>query len=211
MSKMLTFVQEFPADRSKVGNTERTVHGTTTPRPLNAFFCYRREKMRNPDPSWIKLHQSEISALLGRMWKDEPEEVKKEFHMKADKAAIEHIEAHPGYKFSPKQTKKVKAPLASKVFTTEKELSLVNRAKKPDRAVPIAMNETTCQLSERQIEDLFTTAINELIDPTTLEFKESKFDHLEEVPSLPSDILSNEYLLQESLNTDMLTRFLIFH
>ncbi|KAI5476426.1 hypothetical protein MNV49_007739 [Pseudohyphozyma bogoriensis] len=75
------------------------------PRPPNAFICYRADKIRQfreeQDPRVQGARQSEISKLIGGMWRNETAEVRKEYEQQAAIKKLEHAELYPDYHFNP--------------------------------------------------------------------------------------------------------------
>jgi len=73
------------------------------PRPPNAFILYRRAKQ----PSIVAQHRgitnNEVSKEVGRMWHDEPAEVKLRFQRMAEAAKDEHKKKYPEYRYRPRK------------------------------------------------------------------------------------------------------------
>jgi len=73
------------------------------PRPPNAFILYRRAKQ----PGIVATHQgitnNEVSKEIGRMWHEEPAEVRQKFQKMADAAKQEHMKKYPEYRYRPRR------------------------------------------------------------------------------------------------------------
>jgi len=73
------------------------------PRPPNAFILYRRAKQ----PGIVARHQgitnNEVSKEIGRMWHEEPAEVRQKFQKMADAAKQEHMKKYPEYRYRPRR------------------------------------------------------------------------------------------------------------
>ncbi|CAG8517907.1 6451_t:CDS:1 [Acaulospora colombiana] len=82
------------------------------PRPPNAFILYRRAKQ----PTIVALHHgisnNEVSKEIGRMWHEEPLEVRNKFQKMAEAAKEEHMKKYPEYRYRPRrpQERKRRAP-----------------------------------------------------------------------------------------------------
>jgi len=73
------------------------------PRPPNAFILYRRAKQ----PTIVALHQgitnNEVSKEIGKMWHEEPMEVRLKFQKMAEAAKEEHMKKYPEYRYRPRR------------------------------------------------------------------------------------------------------------
>jgi hypothetical protein len=73
------------------------------PRPPNAFILYRRAKQ----PGIVARHQgitnNEVSKEIGRMWHEEPAEIRQKFQKMADAAKQEHMKKYPEYRYRPRR------------------------------------------------------------------------------------------------------------
>lgn len=68
-----------------------------TPRPSNAFMLYRSSlsKVLNP-PGDVKRPQSEVSKLVGSLWRNEPSKIRAEWEQKARDVKVLHSIQYPG-------------------------------------------------------------------------------------------------------------------
>ena len=88
--------------------------GDTSRRPPNAFILYSqsmRTQVRSENPS---LSNTEVSSLLGKMWKDVPNEVKLQYKQKAQALQEEFKKAHPGYTYRKARRKRALNELLTK-------------------------------------------------------------------------------------------------
>ncbi|RKP25010.1 high mobility group box domain-containing protein, partial [Syncephalis pseudoplumigaleata] len=73
-----------------------------TPRPLNSFMTYRRDKhaqvMREQGS---RCNNKYISKIIAEMWKREPAHVKEYYKKKADLGLEQHKKLYPDYKYRP--------------------------------------------------------------------------------------------------------------
>ncbi|KAL1925390.1 uncharacterized protein VTP21DRAFT_273 [Calcarisporiella thermophila] len=60
-------------------------------RPPNAFILYRQEHCQKVAALNPKMHSSAISKVIANMWRQEPEEIKKEYEVRADHAKVQHL------------------------------------------------------------------------------------------------------------------------
>ncbi|KAK4706151.1 hypothetical protein P7C70_g39, partial [Phenoliferia sp. Uapishka_3] len=69
-----------------------------TPRPPNAWILYRSQQIRNlkQDPDLAKKPQSEISKVIGQMWRTESDEVRQWYEHQAEIKKAEHKDMYPG-------------------------------------------------------------------------------------------------------------------
>ncbi|KAF0487842.1 MATA-HMG [Gigaspora margarita] len=88
--------------------TERSANGKNSkvkkpPRPPNAFILYRRAKQ----PQIVAQHQgisnNDVSKEIGRMWHEEPLEVRLKFQKMAEAAKEEHMKKYPEYRYRPRR------------------------------------------------------------------------------------------------------------
>lgn len=74
-------------------------------RPMNPFMVWssvERKKLAEKEP---RLHNTELSKRLGRMWKTMTEHEKLPFRKEADKLKSKLMEEHPDYKYKPRRRK----------------------------------------------------------------------------------------------------------
>ncbi|KAF8523998.1 high mobility group box domain-containing protein, partial [Gautieria morchelliformis] len=70
------------------------------PRPRNAWIIYRCAKVE--ELTQLRgMRQSDISQIVGKMWRDETAEVRTEFERLSDIEKAEHQMAYPDYRFRP--------------------------------------------------------------------------------------------------------------
>ncbi|OJT12754.1 Mating-type M-specific polypeptide Mc [Trametes pubescens] len=88
------------------GATPAEEDGEKIARPSNAWILYRTaraaelkdEKARKKEPP---LKQSQISQIVGQMWRAEAPEVRKAYEKEAARLAAKHAEMYPDYKYQP--------------------------------------------------------------------------------------------------------------
>jgi transcription factor SOX7/8/10/18 (SOX group E/F) len=83
-------------------------------RPPNAFILYSqamRSQARQENPS---LSNTEVSRLLGKMWKDVPSEVKQQYKQKAAFAQEQFKREHPDYTYRKARRKRALNELLTK-------------------------------------------------------------------------------------------------
>ncbi|KAK7174374.1 hypothetical protein R3I93_001555 [Phoxinus phoxinus] len=74
-------------------------------RPMNAFMVWSqavRKELADQNPS---LHNSEISQILGKIWRQQNEMDKKPFIEEAERLRKKHKEDYPTYKYQPRRRK----------------------------------------------------------------------------------------------------------
>ncbi|KAI0356354.1 hypothetical protein OH77DRAFT_1401665, partial [Trametes cingulata] len=75
----------------------------TPPRPPNAWILYRTERVKilKAQHTGPPMKQAYISGIVGHMWRQEPDEVKRKYEKQAEIAKAKHAEKYPGYKYKP--------------------------------------------------------------------------------------------------------------
>ena len=106
-------------------------------RPPNAWIIYRKTMLPTlppVPPGQPRRCQAEVSRIISKMWREEPDHVKAEYERMAEQEKALHLQLNPGYKFSPvskAEKDKLKAAEAA-----QKELDRSNSKKGRNRGGP---------------------------------------------------------------------------
>ncbi|KAI9292727.1 sequence-specific DNA-binding high mobility group box protein, partial [Neoconidiobolus thromboides FSU 785] len=73
------------------------------PRPLNSFLIYRKHKSIEVKKENPELNNQMISKIVGKLWNNELDSVKKHYHSLANDLKKKHSLMFPNYKFCPKR------------------------------------------------------------------------------------------------------------
>lgn len=98
----LTASARLPGKKSKV------------PRPPNAFILYRQTHHPLLKSSQPLLQNNQISIILGKQWKAEPEDVKNKFRLMADILKNKHAAENPGYQYAPRKPSEKKRRMTAR-------------------------------------------------------------------------------------------------
>ncbi|KAI9787832.1 MAG: hypothetical protein M1816_007399 [Peltula sp. TS41687] len=83
------------------------------PRPRNAFMLYRQHFQASLVAQNPGLPNPEISKIIGRQWKLEPQEVRDSWDALAEEEKARHLQQYPNYKYQPRRKGKGPAALDS--------------------------------------------------------------------------------------------------
>ncbi|KAK4702280.1 hypothetical protein P7C70_g3944, partial [Phenoliferia sp. Uapishka_3] len=85
------------------------------PRPPNAWILYRSQSIQKlkEDPAFEKMRQPDISKIVGRLWREETDEVKQWYQHKAECKKAEHKNMYPEYRFLPR-ARKIRSAIVDK-------------------------------------------------------------------------------------------------
>ena len=76
--------------RIRPPRTQKKKETGRIPRPMNCFMAYRLEKQKAIADSVPGANHRDISKVVAKWWREEPERVKQEYRAQAEKAKEEH-------------------------------------------------------------------------------------------------------------------------
>ena len=79
-------------------------------RPMNSFMIWAKIMRRKFAEENPKLHNAEISKLLGKAWNELTTKEKRPFVEKAERLRIRHMKEHPNYRYTPKKRSQDRRP-----------------------------------------------------------------------------------------------------
>jgi len=77
-------------------------------RPPNPFILYRQEHHSKVLAEHEGISNTEISKIIGKMWKNESEEVKNKYKEKAQEMKRRHKLMYPDYRFAPRKQEEIR-------------------------------------------------------------------------------------------------------
>jgi hypothetical protein len=211
---VLSFIDE--SRKTEVSTNETT--GKTSkkaPRPKNAFILYRREKQKYFKSNFRSIHSKDLSRIIGKMWRNETQDVIRTYERLAEEEKLQHISKYPLYKYAPKQKKKVKCTQNTASNSTEteklKHVSQTVDASTQANSYDI-LNEIdmfACEYS-----DVFEEVPPEVLDPgykkamANESMRITQHNEPSTVMSsstLPSALINDMHILPDTSNLDIFT------
>ena len=138
-----TFATEHPANRGsliiriKIPPTVKKKH---IPRPMNCFMAWAQQQRKKLAGLHPELQNSEISKILGKMWRELSLQEKEVWRKEACRLKAEHLTKYPDYKYRPRAKKRRR--LSKAVVTS-------NRA--DDRSIAASQASTKDDTIERAL------------------------------------------------------------
>ena len=152
-------------------------------RPMNAFMIWSQIQRRKIIEDTPSVHNALISRNLGKLWREQPEEVKKPFHIEAKRLRLQHMRDYPDYKYKPK--KKVK-PVPKTEQTVEQPSSnttpVATDIKPPTK--PTRKRKRTSS-GNQKLESITTSSKLPMDRPASLKLTSSTASSLPVVPDQP--------------------------
>ncbi|GAU90168.1 hypothetical protein RvY_02625 [Ramazzottius varieornatus] len=102
----ITGLSMVPPNDFAVSDTEDPSDRERVKRPMNAFMVWSSARRREIADKWPKLHNSEISRMLGAEWKTMSDFDKKPYREQASMIGAQHRREHPDYKYRPRRHRK---------------------------------------------------------------------------------------------------------
>ncbi|CAD6190486.1 unnamed protein product [Caenorhabditis auriculariae] len=101
----------LPKPKSNRSKPEtKTSSETRIKRPMNAFMVWSQMRRAEITSAGGKVHNSDISKMLGKEWKSMKEDEKTPFVIKAREIREEHFREHPDYVYRPRRRKTLRKP-----------------------------------------------------------------------------------------------------
>jgi hypothetical protein len=96
------------------------------PRPVNAFILFRKDRhpaLKKDNPT---LHNNDISIILGKEWKNTPEDVKGAYKARAERIKQQHALDNPGYQYAPRKPGEKKRRMTKKKLARMRSANSIN-------------------------------------------------------------------------------------
>ncbi|CAG8546021.1 21063_t:CDS:1 [Dentiscutata erythropus] len=139
-----------PQNTRKAKKFLKNPKSTSPPRPLNAFFLFRRDFKEKQKRNGVPMKLDEMSRLASYVWDNLSNEAKSYFDVLATWAKQRHDELYPNYKYDPK----------SKKSDLKKQRSNTHRKNNKVERLSAITHEKTCEIAieeaEKSIENSFS-------------------------------------------------------
>ncbi|EHK96013.1 putative Mating-type protein a-1 [Glarea lozoyensis 74030] len=119
-------LQSAPNPTISMGSSLPSVVNTTLapqvkkiPKPANSWILYRKSKHHLVVAQNPGMHTSEISTIIGKMWKIEDPSVKAFWQAAADNEKKAHALRNPGYRITPRKSSAIKRRKTKKTSTVQ--------------------------------------------------------------------------------------------
>ena len=120
--------QENQSDRENMSKREaKQAKQAKIPRPPNSFIIFRSERHNLVRESHPNIPNTEVSKIIGEMWKKLSDSEKQEFEKKAEQAKKEHSEQYPTWKFCPRRRRRRMKKLTGQKYATTPLFSVHNK------------------------------------------------------------------------------------
>ena len=146
-----TFATEHPVNRGsliiriKIPPTVKKKH---IPRPMNCFMAWAQQQRKKLAGLHPELQNSEISKILGKMWRELSLQEKEVWRKEACRLKAEHLTKYPDYKYRPRAKKKRGAKAIS---TAEKRRRLSKKRTSVENTIKAIV--TSNRADDRSIAD----------------------------------------------------------
>ncbi|KAL3472665.1 hypothetical protein BJX99DRAFT_272793 [Aspergillus californicus] len=104
----------FGSNEAAAKLRQASLKSAKIPRPPNAFILYRQHHHPRIKEACPDLSNNEISVILGKQWKAEPEEAKLHFKNLAEEFKKKHAEEYPDYQYTPRKPSEKKRRATSR-------------------------------------------------------------------------------------------------
>jgi len=142
MSGNMNFVKPINQNQNQMSPFLLTPPTTTTTssrrrsdilRPPNPFILYRQEHHSKVLAEHEGISNTEISKIIGKMWKNESEEVKNKYKEKAQEMKRRHKLMYPDYRFAPRKQEEIRRRKKRKNITPPENAEKKDDASKNEK------------------------------------------------------------------------------
>lgn len=204
-----TQVSSFLMNTPPVSSTTSSRRRNDILRPPNPFILYRQEHHSKVLAEHEGISNTEISKIIGKMWKNESEEVKNKYKEKAQEMKRRHKLMYPDYRFAPRKQEEIRRRKKRKNITPENTTSQATTASTAATTDDKKENDTTKKEEvkvETTVEDTTIENAKKKLKKEDININSTKdgLDFLNDINSLTKSLTATtENKIEETIKTEV--------